>query len=107
MAYIIAEPCIGVKDKACVEVCPTGVRQLVGEEMTVEEVMAEVLKDRVFYEESGGGVTISGGEPLSQPEFTLALLEASREAGVHSVLDTTGMGIGRCWMQSNNMPTPI
>jgi pyruvate formate lyase activating enzyme len=77
---------------ACVEVCPTGARQAVGEEMTVEAVVAEVLKDRTFYEESGGGVTISGGEPLAQARFTVALLEAFRREGLHTVLDTTGMG---------------
>lgn len=77
---------------ACVEACPTGTRQAVGEEMTTEAVMAEVLKDRVFYEESGGGVTISGGEPLAQAGFAMALLTACRNAGLHTALDTTGMG---------------
>jgi pyruvate formate lyase activating enzyme len=76
----------------CVEACPSGARQMIGGTMSVAEVMASVLKDRVFYDESGGGVTFSGGEPLSQPQFLLALLEASRNAGVHTVLDTTGFG---------------
>lgn len=77
---------------ACVEACPTGTRQVVGEEMTVEAVLAEVMKDRAFYEESGGGVTISGGEPLAQAGFTVAILRACREAGLQTVLDTTGLG---------------
>jgi len=76
----------------CVDACPTGARQIIGRTMTVAEVVTEVLKDRIFYEDSGGGVTISGGEPLMQPRFVTALLESLREAGVHCVLDTTGFG---------------
>jgi len=60
--------------------------------MTVAEVVAEVLKDRIFYEDSQGGVTISGGEPLLQPRFANSLLAALREAGIHTTLDTTGFG---------------
>jgi pyruvate formate lyase activating enzyme len=65
---------------------------MVGRVMDVEAVLHEVLKDRVFFEESGGGVTVSGGEPLAQPEFLLELLEACRGAGIHTALDTTGFG---------------
>jgi pyruvate formate lyase activating enzyme len=75
---------------ACIEACPTGARQMIGRTMTVEEVVAEVAKDRIFYEESSGGVTISGGEPLAQAAFTTDLICALREAGVHVALDTTG-----------------
>ena len=84
------EPCTlcGV----CVDACPTGARQMIGRTMTVDEVMAEALKDRVFYETSGGGVTVSGGEPLQQPKFLLALLETLRGNGVRVALDTTGYG---------------
>jgi pyruvate formate lyase activating enzyme len=52
--------------------------------------MEEVLRDRVFYEESGGGVTFSGGEPLAQPDFLTALLRACRAAGLHTAVDTCG-----------------
>lgn len=76
----------------CVDACPTGARQMIGRTMTVAEVVAEVVKDRIFYEDSQGGVTISGGEPLMQPRFTQALLAALREAGIHTALDTTGFG---------------
>jgi pyruvate formate lyase activating enzyme len=75
---------------ACVEACPAGARQLAGRETTVGAVMDEVLRDRVFYEESGGGVTFSGGEPLAQPEFLTALLTAGRAAGLHTAVDTCG-----------------
>jgi pyruvate formate lyase activating enzyme len=76
----------------CVDACPTGARQVIGRTMTVAEVVAEVMKDRIFYEDSGGGVTISGGEPLMQPRFVTALLAELNEAGLHTVLDTTGFG---------------
>jgi len=58
--------------------------------MTVGEVMEEVMKDTVFYDESGGGVTFSGGEPLLQHEFLLLLLEASHSRSMHTAVDTTG-----------------
>ena len=77
---------------SCVDACPTHARQMIGEMMSVERVMAELLKDRLFYDDSGGGVTISGGEPLNQSRFLLALLEACRAAELHAVLDTTGFG---------------
>lgn len=63
---------------------------MTGREATVEEVMAEVERDAAFYERSGGGVTFSGGEPLMQIEFLDALLRASRERRIHTVLDTCG-----------------
>lgn len=75
---------------ACVAACPAEARQMAGREMTVQEVMAEILQDRVFYEDSLGGVSFSGGEPLMQPQFLRALLEASRAAGLHTVVDTCG-----------------
>jgi pyruvate formate lyase activating enzyme len=74
----------------CVEACPSGARQLAGRWMTVEEVLAEVLKDEVFYEESGGGIAISGGEPLQQADFVEALLAACKVRQLHTVLDTCG-----------------
>jgi pyruvate formate lyase activating enzyme len=73
----------------CVEVCyPEGL-QLTGKEMTVDEVVAEVLQDRPFYESSQGGVTLSGGEPMLQSEFTLAVLERCKAEGLHTALETT------------------
>jgi pyruvate formate lyase activating enzyme len=74
----------------CVEVCYAQAREMVGYEMTVAEVMAEVEKDIPFYDESGGGVTFSGGEPLLQPGFLFSLLQACKEKGIHTVLDTCG-----------------
>ncbi|MFI5382201.1 MAG: glycyl-radical enzyme activating protein [Tepidisphaerales bacterium] len=74
----------------CVDACPTDARQYVGRETTVEHLMAEVIRDEVFWDESGGGVTISGGEPLVQSEFVVAMLTALRRRGIHTALDTSG-----------------
>jgi pyruvate formate lyase activating enzyme len=59
--------------------------------MTVAEVMSELVRDRVFFEESGGGVTFSGGEPCMQPAFLQSLLEACREQGISTAVETCGM----------------
>lgn len=75
---------------ACVEVCYAEARELVGREMTVTDVMAEIGRDVTFYDESGGGVTFSGGEPLAQPAFLHDVLQACKGRGVHTALDTCG-----------------
>ena len=74
----------------CVEQCPAEALELCGRSLTVEEVMAEVRKDRVFYENSGGGMTLSGGEPMMRPEFTFALLNAAKKEGIHTALESCG-----------------
>jgi len=76
---------------ACVDACPTEARQLAGRDMWVDEVLAEIVKDRLFFDESGGGVTFSGGEPLAQGRFLLAALEACRAEGIHTAVDTSGL----------------
>jgi len=73
----------------CVAACATGAREIIGRKTTVAEAMAEIRKDVVFYDQSGGGATFSGGEPLMQAEFLLALLRACREEGIHTAVDTT------------------
>ena len=75
---------------ACTQVCYAQALVLLGKEMSVEEVLAEVVKDRAFYETSGGGMTLSGGEPMYQPAFTTALLQAAKAEGLHTALDTSG-----------------
>lgn len=74
----------------CLDACYAEARTIAGREMTVGDVILEVQKDRVFYDQSGGGVTFSGGEPLFQHEFLLELLAASRGEGIHTTVDTTG-----------------
>ena len=73
----------------CVSACLNSAREIIGEEMTVGQVLGEIEKDVVFYDQSGGGVTFSGGEPLMQAEFLLALLEKCRNEGIHTAVDTT------------------
>lgn len=73
---------------ACVDTCYSQALVMVGKYMTVDDVMAEVLRDKPFYDTSGGGVTLSGGEPLLQPEFTAALLARCRAEGLHTAIET-------------------
>jgi pyruvate formate lyase activating enzyme len=73
----------------CVEACIAGAREIIGQEMTVSEVMAEVEQDIIFYDQSGGGVTFSGGEPLMQPEFLLAVLNRCQAKQIHTAVDTS------------------
>jgi pyruvate formate lyase activating enzyme len=75
----------------CVEACPSGARELLGKSMSVEELIVELLKDRAFYDKSGGGVTLSGGEPTFQADFTEALLRSLKEQGISTALDTCGL----------------
>jgi len=74
----------------CIEKCPALAREMIGKKMTAEEVIKEIEKDLVFYEESGGGVTFSGGEPLGQSEFLEELLNDCREKKIHTAVDTSG-----------------
>ena len=74
----------------CVAACPAGARELAGRWLGVAEVLAEIEKDVIFYDQSGGGVTFSGGEPLSRPDFLEALLLACHQRGIHTAVDTTG-----------------
>lgn len=64
--------------------------ETVGKQMSVDEVLRELLKDQIYYDESGGGVTISGGEPLMQHALTKQLLQQCKAEGLHTALDTTG-----------------
>ena len=64
--------------------------EVCGREMSVDEVMAEVRRDAVFYASSGGGVTLTGGEPMMQPDFAFALASAAHADGIHVALDTCG-----------------
>lgn len=77
----------------CQDLCPSGAREILGREFSVSEVMAQVEKDRLFYEESGGGVTFSGGEPLFQADFLLALLTECKESNLHRTIDTCGYSV--------------
>jgi len=74
----------------CIEACPTEALELKGKLMTVEEIVAEVLKDEDYYDQSGGGVTLSGGEPLFQPTFSMEILKECKASRLHTAIETCG-----------------
>jgi pyruvate formate lyase activating enzyme len=74
----------------CADACPSGALEVIGRRWTPDELLAQVAKDAAFYETSGGGVTVSGGEPTMQPDFVEAFLRLCHEAGFAIALDTCG-----------------
>jgi glycyl-radical enzyme activating protein len=74
----------------CAGACPSGAIERIGIELSVEEVLAEVDKDQIFFNESGGGMTLSGGEPLAQPAFCTALVKEAYRRGIHTCIQTCG-----------------
>lgn len=74
----------------CVDECCTNAKKLIGEEYEEEALYEEILKDKPFYDSSGGGVTFSGGEPFMQGEFLIRLLKRCKEGGIHTAIETTG-----------------
>lgn len=74
----------------CAKICPSEALEIAGYEKSVQEVLAEILKDKAFYENSGGGMTLSGGEPMYQFEFAYELLAAAKERGLHTCMETCG-----------------
>ena len=87
-----AEKCMGCG--ACAEACPSGALEMDSVPMTVGDIVTEVVKDRVFYGKDGG-LTISGGEPMFQPEACIALLRAAKEAGITTAVETSGYFDGK------------
>ena len=76
----------------CAEACCTGALELCGHTVTPQEALATVLRDREFYKNTGGGMTLSGGEPLAQADFTLELLKEAKKEGLHICMETCGYG---------------
>lgn len=74
----------------CTNFCPNNAREYVGEDITAKELIKEIIKDRVFYEESGGGVTFSGGEPLIHTDFLNEVLKICKDGGIHTAIETSG-----------------
>jgi pyruvate formate lyase activating enzyme len=77
---------------SCAAACPTGARALAGDQVSAGAVIDLIERDRIFYDESGGGVTVSGGEPLMQAAFVETLVETCRARGIHTAVDTSGFG---------------
>lgn len=92
-----ANSCISCGD--CVKVCANGALEFYGKKATVDEVYEEIEKDKVFYETSSGGVTISGGDPLFQPEFTTALIRMCKANGIHTAIETSGFAKEKVFLQ--------
>ncbi len=74
----------------CIENCPADALSYAGKSETIDKIMQEVMKDKDFYEESGGGITLSGGEVLLQPKAAAALLESAKKNQLHTAIETTG-----------------
>jgi len=74
----------------CSQECPSGAMKMLGKTWGLEELFAEVVKDRVYFEKSGGGITLSGGEPTLQTNFAALLLKSLKKEGIHTALDTSG-----------------
>ena len=85
--------------QTCADHCPAEAIEFVGRKVAVDEVMREIVKDIAFYDESGGGITLSGGEPLMQPDFLLELLDACAETDLHRTVDTTGYAASELLLQ--------
>lgn len=74
----------------CIETCHAGARSWMGEEMTVDDIMEILQKDMIFYRKSGGGITFSGGEPLTQPAFVKEVITRCEQVGIHTAVETCG-----------------
>ena len=88
MAVLNEEKCTPCS--RCTDFCPNDAREFVGKDITVQELMKEIIKDEVFYEESKGGVTFSGGEPLIHVDFLNEILKRCKDRGIHTAVDTSG-----------------
>jgi len=89
------DPGLCVRCEDCQDVCLANAREILGRTVTVQELVHEIERDRVFFEESGGGVTFSGGEPLDQADFLCEVLEACGDKALHTAVDTT------CYAEAN------
>ncbi|MDF1539003.1 MAG: glycyl-radical enzyme activating protein [Candidatus Thorarchaeota archaeon] len=81
----------------CEDACPSGALEIIGKTWDAEKLVEELLRDKVFFETSNGGVTISGGEPLMQSEFVIAVASGLRSKGVHVAIDTSGYSSEATW----------
>ena len=87
---IVTDAAACIRCGRCAEVCPTKATEMSGRALSREELLALIEKERIFYEQSGGGVTFSGGEPLLYPGFLIGMLDALGERNIHRVVDTSG-----------------
>ncbi len=76
----------------CIQICLSGANEIIGKDVTARQVIGEVIKDKMFYDSSGGGLTVTGGEPSYQAEFTLELLKLAKDSGISVAIETCGIG---------------
>ncbi len=88
---IVTDPELCTVCGACADVCPTKASEVTGRRMSREEIFAKVENERVFFDQSRGGVTFSGGEPLQHADYLIEMLDELGERGIHRVVDTTGL----------------
>lgn len=96
---VCRQRCYGVVEPPypCTTQCYSGARKMIGVSMSIDEVLAEVLKDSLVYQESGGGLTVSGGEPMNQFSFVRELLRQAKENWLHTAMETTGYATWRSY----------
>lgn len=83
----------------CTAACPTGALEITGEPMSAQDVIREVLKDKIFYDNSGGGITLSGGEPMLQFDFAYEILTLAKESGLNTCMETCGFADAEKYMK--------
>ena len=89
----------------CTQICLNGANEIIGKEMTATEVFAEVIKDKIFYDTSGGGLTVTGGEPSYQAGFTLELLCLAKQSDISIAVETCGIGSTEFYEKAADMGT--
>lgn len=95
--------CKEVSNEISADNCPSGAIEVIGRDISIDELMFEILKDKEYYDTSGGGVTFSGGEPLMQPEFLQAVLKECRKLGIHTAVDTCGFASAEIFSVINGL----
>ena len=94
-----------IQCKQCTQVCLNDANDIIGKEMTEAEVFEEVMKDKMFYDASGGGITVTGGEPSYQADFTLNLLRLAKSAGISLAIETCGIGSREFYKEAVSLGT--
>ena len=89
----------------CVDVCLNDANEIIGTEKNASEILDEVMKDKMFYDTSGGGLTVSGGEPSYQADFTLELLSLAKDSGISIAVETCGAGTRDFYESAADMGT--
>jgi len=86
------EKCLGIECGKCVEACPHNALQIVGFKITAEELWKWLVKYKVFYQHSGGGITLTGGDPLHRPDFSAEVLKLCKQSNIHTAVETSLYG---------------